>query len=103
MIQKLEFYYIIFIIFWLCIVDGVWSNWESWETCPVTCGSGSQSRYRNCTYKIDSANPAPYGNNCTGSDVDTQTCNNNTCPGNKNVSYFCFILYEIRFAERDNY
>ncbi|XP_060581396.1 SCO-spondin-like [Ruditapes philippinarum] len=64
----------------LCPVDGVWSNWESWETCPVTCGSGSQSRYRNCTYKIDSANPAPYGNNCTGSDVDTQTCNNNTCP-----------------------
>ncbi|XP_053377847.1 SCO-spondin-like isoform X2 [Mercenaria mercenaria] len=64
----------------LCPVDGEWANWETWTTCSVTCGGGSRSRNRNCTFNIDVSNPAPYGKNCSGSYVDTQTCKNDTCP-----------------------
>ncbi|XP_022783416.1 A disintegrin and metalloproteinase with thrombospondin motifs adt-1-like isoform X1 [Stylophora pistillata] len=34
-------------------VDGGFSKWSAWTTCSVSCGTGLQFRYRNCT------NPPP--------------------------------------------
>ena len=58
-------------------VDGGWSDWASWSECSVTCGGGSQSRFRRCT------NPPPSGggDQCTGEEFERQNCNENRCPG----------------------
>ncbi|XP_031566331.1 uncharacterized protein LOC116301419 [Actinia tenebrosa] len=64
----------------VCPVHGKWSSWNSWTRCPVTCGSGVQSRTRECT------NPAPAngGRNCEGPSSETQICATNACPVNGN-------------------
>ncbi|KAK3089127.1 hypothetical protein FSP39_001055 [Pinctada imbricata] len=57
-----------------CPVDGEWLPWMKWEPCSVSCGGGNQSRIRYCN--------GPYygGEDCVGSDVDTQECNTHPCP-----------------------
>ncbi|XP_061184989.1 SCO-spondin-like [Saccostrea echinata] len=59
-----------------CPIDGGYTDWTQWDTCTVTCGGGSQERYRNCT------NPVPQygGADCTGVDAEIQVCNTNNCP-----------------------
>nr|XP_034330808.1 A disintegrin and metalloproteinase with thrombospondin motifs adt-1-like isoform X3 [Crassostrea gigas] len=51
-------------------VDGIWSQWESWTTCSVTCGHGRQTRERSCT------NPAPArgGLPCSGNGSEERNC-----------------------------
>ncbi|XP_052705771.1 A disintegrin and metalloproteinase with thrombospondin motifs adt-1-like isoform X2 [Crassostrea angulata] len=51
-------------------VDGIWSQWESWTTCSVTCGHGRQTRERSCT------NPAPArgGLPCSGNSSEERNC-----------------------------
>ncbi|XP_076471616.1 uncharacterized protein LOC143301299 [Babylonia areolata] len=58
-----------------CPVDGGWGRWLAWLPCSVTCGSGTQSRQRSC----DSPVPALGGANCSGSDTDTQVCQQQDC------------------------
>ncbi|KAL4223846.1 hypothetical protein ACF0H5_017311 [Mactra antiquata] len=60
----------------LCPVDGVWKAWTSWSSCSVTCGGGTHTRARTCSYPTD----VPHGNACVGSSKDTQACNSNKCP-----------------------
>ncbi|XP_022777681.1 hemicentin-1-like isoform X2 [Stylophora pistillata] len=62
----------------LMIVDGGWSSWGSWGRCSVTCGGGSQRRYRSCT------NPPREwpGEDCQGLRRMNQPCNTNPCPVN---------------------
>ncbi len=59
----------------LVSVNGGWSPWSNWSTCPVLCGGGNQTRTRTCT------NPSPYcaGANCVGSGTETQSCNTQSC------------------------
>ncbi|XP_013378635.1 SCO-spondin [Lingula anatina] len=59
-----------------CPIDGGWGSWSTWSSCTVTCGGGVISRSRSC----DSPPPQFGGQNCSGSDVDTQECATNTCP-----------------------
>ena len=59
------------------IVDGVLSAWSNWTTCTVTCGGGVKQRNRSCIFD----DVAPPGNNCTGNLTETQTCEDNPCPG----------------------
>lgn len=58
-----------------CPVNGTWSDWSDWSQCPVTCGAGLQSRYRNCT-------EFTCGGYCDGPDSETQPCNSHCCPLN---------------------
>ncbi|XP_071164730.1 uncharacterized protein [Mytilus edulis] len=59
-----------------CPIDGIWSDWSTWGACSVTCESGVEMRNRSCT------NPAPQygGQDCQGSDSDSQTCTLSMCP-----------------------
>lgn len=58
--------------------DGSWARWKAWSSCSATCAGGTQSRSRTCT------NPPPIhgGKHCPGSSEQTQSCNNQPCPGN---------------------
>ncbi|XP_013411296.1 uncharacterized protein LOC106174328 isoform X10 [Lingula anatina] len=59
-----------------CPVDGNWTPWGAWSTCPVTCGGGTQQRQRTC------ANPTPLfgGASCPGASSETQNCSTALCP-----------------------
>lgn len=61
-------------------VDGGWTTWGDWNTCSVTCGSGTQKRSRSCT------NPtaAHGGKTCVSPREMIQKCNNYVlCPGKR--------------------
>lgn len=57
-------------------IHGGWSNYGAYNTCSKTCGTGTQSRTRQCN------SPAPKwgGNACAGSKTDTRNCNTHACP-----------------------
>ncbi|XP_041349174.1 SCO-spondin-like [Gigantopelta aegis] len=66
-----------------CPIDGGWTDytpWDHWSTCSVSCGGGSQARFRSRTC----TNPAPaYGGaECGGEPEDTEEreCNTHHCP-----------------------
>ncbi|PFX30360.1 hemicentin-1-like isoform X2 [Stylophora pistillata] len=63
-------------------VNGNWNEWQEWDLCSSSCGSGYQYRYRLCD------NPAPSngGKFCPGNDVESQLCNVQSCPVNGNWS-----------------
>ena len=58
-------------------VNCIWGPWSNWEACSITCGGGTEERYRN------TSQPAVNdGTNCAGNYSETQHCNSNGCPGN---------------------
>lgn len=56
-------------------MDGIWTTWEPWQTCNVTCGGGRKLRERSCT------GPFFGGRECNGSATDIDDCNTHECPG----------------------
>ncbi|XP_056009334.1 SCO-spondin-like, partial [Ostrea edulis] len=58
-----------------CPIDGVWATWGSWGTCTVTCGGGTQDRFRTCS----NPNPQYGGADCPGASNSTQDCNTQIC------------------------
>ena len=61
--------------------------WSIWDNCDVTCGDGIQQRTRAC----DNPYPVFDGFNCSGNDLQTQTCKTTPCPG----VILVYILYLI--------
>ena len=56
-------------------VDCQWSDWNSWSTCSITCGIGSQTRTRT---ELQSA--VNGGQVCQGTNQETQSCDSGaTC------------------------
>ncbi|VDM45601.1 unnamed protein product [Toxocara canis] len=51
-----------------------WSDWTPWNQCSVTCGKGSQARYRRC---ISSQNSLGYS--CGGSSMEVRQCDMGSC------------------------
>ena len=56
-------------------VDGAWSNYESYGSCSVTCGTGEKYRTRSCT----SPKPSGKGTYCTGNAFMKTACPNSPC------------------------
>ncbi|XP_019617100.1 PREDICTED: SCO-spondin-like [Branchiostoma belcheri] len=90
-----------------CAVNGNWSQWSSWSTCDVTCGFGSQARNRSC----DNPPPQHGGDNCTGSSVEVQTCEETPCAVDGNWSVWsswstcdvsCGVGYKTRNRSCNN-
>ena len=59
-------------------IDGNWGSWNEWSVCSKTCGSGTQTRTREC----NNAAPQFEGNNCIGEFSESRYyCNAFNCPG----------------------
>ncbi|PAA54099.1 hypothetical protein BOX15_Mlig015709g1 [Macrostomum lignano] len=61
-----------------CPVDGLWGSWGAWESCSVTCGSGTAWRRRHC----DSPEPQFGGSRCSGAGNESTPCHPEDCPIN---------------------
>ncbi|XP_047136865.1 A disintegrin and metalloproteinase with thrombospondin motifs adt-1 isoform X1 [Hydra vulgaris] len=63
-----------------CPIDGKYGQWNSWGTCSVNCGTGVQTRQREC----NSPKPEYGGKSCelTGFSEDSRTCKIKECPIN---------------------
>ncbi|WAR31220.1 HMCN1-like protein, partial [Mya arenaria] len=59
----------------LPLLDGHWSNWGTWSSCPVTCGGGILHRERLCNHPA----PSLFGRFCDGDNEQTKVCNINPC------------------------
>ena len=63
-------------LFCVVAVDGYYLNWNQWNACSVTCGTGgTQTRDRNCVP------PQNGGQDCVGPDSEEQECSEGPCPG----------------------
>ena len=68
------------------IVDGEWSDWSNYDDCTVTCGTGSQSRSRECNSPV----PSNGGSNCSGETSERRDCKDTECPG---MSCLAHLIY----------
>ncbi|CAJ0567407.1 unnamed protein product, partial [Mesorhabditis spiculigera] len=53
-----------------------WAGWTEWNSCSVSCGRGSQARYRKCV--------SPQGNiafNCPEKNIEVRNCEAGPCSG----------------------
>ena len=68
--------------------DGNWGEWGAYSTCSLTCGGGTQTRYRTCS------NPPPLngGLTCPGSNTENATCNTQTCTGGGGEGLFINVF-----------
>lgn len=76
-------------------VDGDFTPWTSWSSCPDTCGrTALRSRERYCT------NPAPAngGKNCEGPRFQLKLCKIKHCPGKQPRVLRSNILISKLFA-----
>ena len=64
-----------------------WSSWSGWTECSLSCGSGRQSRMRQC--QITGAREL----DCTGLTVDIRECNTFSCPSEPQV-YFVLNFFQ---------
>eukprot|EP00105_Crassostrea_gigas_P019111 XP_011437468.1 PREDICTED: uncharacterized protein LOC105335342 [Crassostrea gigas] len=60
----------------IAMVDGSWGEWGEWSSCSVTCGNGTQQRWRVCN------DPAPDngGLECPDNSTDSRPCILDSCP-----------------------
>ncbi|CAC5418366.1 Adhesion G protein-coupled receptor B2,Coadhesin,Thrombospondin-1,Adhesion G protein-coupled receptor B1,Mucin-like protein,Hemicentin-1,Adhesion G protein-coupled receptor B3,Thrombospondin-2 [Mytilus coruscus] len=65
-----------------CPIDGIWSNWNEWTACSLSCGSGIQSRNRTC----NDPEPQYGGIYCSGNNTEEQRCKEDPCPIDGNWS-----------------
>ena len=84
-------------------MNGGWGDFGAWGECPASCGGAYRSRYRACN------NPAPVngGEDCTGSNTETEICNANPCPSKLNhldnpleITYTFILINRFGFFSR---
>ena len=58
-----------------CQTDGLWSHWQQWTDCSVTCGGGVRFRIRTC----NNPKPSKGGLDCHGQRMETDICDTKPC------------------------
>ena len=74
----LHYYVVIIYASFSYVVDCVWGAYGEWSSCSATCGGGERTRSR--TEDTAAANG---GAVCSGSAIETESCNSALCPGDK--------------------
>ena len=59
-------------------MDGAFGNWIEWSDCTKRCGGGMQYRTRECNNPL----PSGGGEDCKGSNIETQKCGVEICRSN---------------------
>lgn len=75
----------------ICIETGIWTDYNDWSACSVTCGEGYQFRKRQCLSSDDKTRKIPT-DNCIGKDIEIQPCDITTCPGK---TYFSDQIFKL--------
>ena len=78
-------YCFVYLVFFVILVDGDFTLWTSWSSCPHACGrTALRSRERYCT------NPAPAngGKNCEGPRFQLKLCKIKPCRGKTRSGFF---------------
>ena len=71
-------FFIIIIIIFQFLVDGMWGSWTKWTACSKTCGHGTRYRKRFC----NSPKPTYNGKICLGIAFQKKKCYvYHRCPG----------------------
>ena len=65
-----------------------WGEWGSWSQCSASCGSGIQTRSRDCFLSGVETNVE----DCDGNSEETMNCEGINCPGENDFSMH--ILFE---------
>jgi hypothetical protein len=58
---------------------GVWTEYDSWSSCSVTCGEGFQYRKRDCRAADDETRKIAH-ELCVGKHIEIRQCDVTTCP-----------------------
>lgn len=69
-----------------CPIDGGWSNWQEWQPCSVSCGSGFHVRRRKCS----EPKPRYGGKPCAGDAEEAESCSDGACPIDACLSSPCY-------------
>lgn len=56
-----------------CPIHGKWKKWGNWSDCSVTCGNGTQTRYRDCS------SHGHGGKDCWGKGLQARPCQKYPC------------------------
>ena len=75
----------------------MWDQWNTWESCTVSCGGGTRVRRRS---KLVEA--AHGGADCVGDTHETQPCGNQCCPVDcklVEIYYLCFLTIKLNEFE----
>ncbi|XP_076082631.1 uncharacterized protein LOC143053734 [Mytilus galloprovincialis] len=58
--------------------EATWDDWSSWSKCSRSCGSGSQTRQRQCLNQINDTDG--FVSDCDGVGTNLRSCNTEPCP-----------------------
>jgi len=61
----------------IIFLDFFWTDWSEFGPCLSSCGSGEQTRTRNCQDAFTGENVAP--ENCIGPRTESRICHNPAC------------------------
>ncbi|CAF0791242.1 unnamed protein product [Adineta steineri] len=61
------------------IENNIWTDYNDWSPCSVTCGEGYQFRKRECLSSNDKTRKIST-DNCIGRNIETKPCDITTCP-----------------------
>ncbi|XP_071142265.1 uncharacterized protein [Mytilus edulis] len=59
-------------------IKAVWDDWSSWSKCTKSCGSGIQTRKRQCLNQMNTTDG--HTTDCEGNGTGSRSCNTELCP-----------------------
>ncbi|VDI76373.1 Hypothetical predicted protein [Mytilus galloprovincialis] len=62
---------------YVCI-KATWEGWSSWSECTRSCGSGIQTRHRQCLNQMNTKDG--YKADCNGNGSNSRSCHTEPCP-----------------------
>ena len=76
------------------------TDWSVWSTCPVTCGTGIQSRARSCNYNGSNITATARDDGCAAGFQngyhEEQDCSMPSC--RKFLLHLCHVCHKLKLC-----